>query len=87
MADTGICNEKKVNVQYIGLPVYLVCIFGYKIYFRTRCVDALGADLVTGVTTEPADEAIARRKAEREEQNATKPAFISIGKKYLSMLF
>jgi amino acid permease len=78
---------KKLNVQYIGLLVYLVCIFGYAIYFRTRRVDALGEDLVTGVATEPADEAIARQKAEREEQNATKPAFIRIGKKYLSMLF
>jgi amino acid transporter len=80
-------DYKNFIVQYIGLPVYLVCIFGYKIQFRTRRVKAFEADLVTGVSTEPIAQAMARRETQREEQTATKPAFVRMCDKYVSMLF
>ncbi|KAJ6086810.1 hypothetical protein N7467_005724 [Penicillium canescens] len=80
-------DYKNFIVQYIGVPVYLLCIFGYKIYFRTRRVKAFEADLVTGVATEPIAQAMARREAQREEQIATKSAYARICRKYVSMLF
>ncbi|CAG8113020.1 unnamed protein product [Penicillium salamii] len=80
-------DYKNFIVQYIGLPVYLFCLFGYKIYFRTSRVKAFEADLVTGVSMEPIEITKARRKAEKEESIRGKPAFIQACEKFLALCF
>ncbi|KGO42813.1 Amino acid/polyamine transporter I [Penicillium expansum] len=80
-------DYKNFILQYIGLPIYLGCLFGYKFYYRTGRVKAFEADLVTGVSMEPIEITKARQKAEMEESIATKPAFIRVCKKYLALCF
>ena len=53
-------------VQYIGLPVYLGAIVGYKTTYRTRRVKAGEADLVDGVLVGTVGQLRAKVKAERE---------------------
>jgi amino acid transporter len=57
-------------VQYIGIPVYLVCICGYKFVTKSRRVRASLVDLVTGVPTEPIEEEIARLREKRLQEDA-----------------
>ena len=64
-------DYKNFIVQYIGIPVYLFCIFGFKIVKRSRRVRAEQVDLVTGVPTEPIEDELARVKAEEELKKAT----------------
>lgn len=80
-------DYKNFILQYIGLPVYLICLFGYKFYYRSGRVKAFEADLVTGVSMEPIEITRARRKAEVEESSATKSAFIRLCTKYLALCF
>lgn len=54
---------KNFIVQYIGIPVYLISIFAYKSYYRTRRVRAGFANLVTKVPTE--NDCRGESKAER----------------------
>jgi amino acid transporter len=39
---------KKNLCSYIGIPVYLIFLFGYKIYYRTKTIKPHEADLFTG---------------------------------------
>ena len=80
-------DYKNFIVQYIGLPLYLLCIVGYKLYYRTRRVRGYEADLVTGVTTEPIQDLIDRRKADLHAKNADKPVFIQYCNRFLAVLF
>lgn len=80
-------DYKNFIVQYIGLPVYFMCVCSYKFYFRTGRVKSFEADLVTGVSVEPIEVTKARRKAEMDESIATMSAFIRVSKKYLAVCF
>lgn len=46
--------------QYIGIPIYLLCIFGFKISRGSHRVQKTDADLVTGVPQETVAEELAR---------------------------
>jgi yeast amino acid transporter len=41
-------NYKNFIVQYIGIPVYIILIFGYKFMYKTKMVLPKTADLWTG---------------------------------------
>lgn len=61
----GGFDYKSFVVQYIGVPVYLLCILGYKLAYKTERVNGSQADLATGVPTEtPAEE---RRRVEAQK--------------------
>ncbi|GKZ50823.1 hypothetical protein AbraIFM66951_004190 [Aspergillus brasiliensis] len=79
-------DYKNFIVQYIGIPVYLTCLLGYKIFYKTQRVRATEVDLVTGVSTEPIEDTRARQKAQWEEANLTKHPFIRVFRKVLRVL-
>ncbi|KAJ4152481.1 hypothetical protein NW754_004277 [Fusarium falciforme] len=54
-------------VTYIGIPLYLGCILGFKYTRKTKRVRACSADLVTGVPTETVKEERGRVEAARRE--------------------
>lgn len=60
-------NYKTFITSYIGIPVYLVLIFGYKIFYRTRRVRSVEADLVTGRVN------IAKEEEEYEAYQSARP--------------
>ncbi|EFQ27543.1 amino acid permease [Colletotrichum graminicola] len=66
----GSFDYKNFIVQYIGIPVYLTCIFGFKFLKRTRRVRSATADLVTGVPRETVAEEREAFEAERREKEA-----------------
>lgn len=66
----GQFDYKNFIVGYIGIPVYLVCILGYKLVKRSSRVTAAAADLVTGVPTVTVAEERAQFEAERKEKEA-----------------
>ncbi|KAK1590244.1 amino acid permease [Colletotrichum navitas] len=66
----GTFDYKNFIVQYIGIPVYLTCIFGFKIMKRSRRVRSATADLVTGVPRETVAEEKEAFEAERREKEA-----------------
>ncbi|KAF4925749.1 Dicarboxylic amino acid permease [Colletotrichum viniferum] len=66
----GTFDYKSFIVQYIGIPVYLICIFGYKIVKKSHRVRAKTADLVTGVPEETVAEERAAVEAARREKEA-----------------
>ncbi|KAB2571291.1 Dicarboxylic amino acid permease [Lasiodiplodia theobromae] len=79
----GGFDYKTFIVQYIGIPVYLVCIFGYKLWYRTETIPASQVDLVTGVATETVAEEKARLAVERKEAEVGQgPARKMLGKVY-----
>lgn len=57
-------------VQYIGIPVYLILIFGYKLVKKSHRVHAKTVDLVTGVPVETVAEERATVEAARREKEA-----------------
>lgn len=66
----GTFDYKGFIVQYIGIPIYLCLIFGYKIVKNSRRVRAEAADLVTGVPEETvAEERAAVEAAMREKES------------------
>ena len=79
-------DYKNFIVQYIGIPVYLMCLFGYKIFYKTQRVRATEVDIVTGVSTEPIEYTRAQQKAQWEEENSTKHPFIRGCRKVLAVL-
>lgn len=84
-------DVKDFVVGYIGLPVYLICILGWKIAKRTRRVKPKDADLVTGVSSVPISEKRAQHKAERQRQLESSTGFrrilILIHRRAFSWLF
>lgn len=63
--------------------MYLVLIFGYKLWYRTEMIPASQVDLVTGVSTETVAEEKARLAAERREAEVGQgPARRVLGKVY-----
>jgi yeast amino acid transporter len=82
---------KNFIVQYIGLPVYLISIFAYKSYYRTRRVRAGFADLVTGVPAETiAEEKVRLRELQAREEDAmgsVRSTWRKIYRRCLSWLF
>lgn len=66
----GTFDYKSFIVQYMGIPVYLICIFGYKIVKKSHRVRAKTADLVTGVPEETVAEERAAVEAARREKEA-----------------
>ncbi|KAK1720122.1 hypothetical protein CaCOL14_002144 [Colletotrichum acutatum] len=86
----GTFDYKNFIVQYIGIPVYLICIFGYKIFKKSHCVRAETADLVTGVPEETVAEERAVVEAERREKEVAmgkKSVFAKVYRKGFSWLF
>ncbi|KAF3070208.1 Dicarboxylic amino acid permease [Trichoderma lentiforme] len=85
----GGFDYKSFIVQYIGIPVYLICIFGYKLVYKTKRVRSSLADLVTGVPTETLAEERSRVEAEKAQlQAGGKGSKVSIlYSKVLSWLF
>ncbi|KAJ0322255.1 hypothetical protein COL5a_008864 [Colletotrichum fioriniae] len=86
----GTFDYKNFIVQYIGIPVYLICIFGYKIFKKSHRVRAETADLVTGVPEETVAEERAAVEAERREKEVVmgkKSAFAKVYRKGFSWLF
>ena len=60
-------DYKSFIVQYIGIPVYLILIFGYKFGSGSKRVSAISADTVTGVPEESIASERARYFAKRAE--------------------
>lgn len=56
-------DYKSFIVGYIGIPVYLIFIFGYKFWFGTRRVKSSEADLTTGVPEMTVSEERAKHQA------------------------
>ncbi|KAI8186722.1 Dicarboxylic amino acid permease [Colletotrichum sp. SAR 10_86] len=86
----GTFDYKSFIVQYIGIPVYLICIFGYKIVKKSHRVQAEAADLVTGVPEETVAEERAAVEAVRKEKEATsgkRGVFAKIYRKAFAWLF
>lgn len=67
----GTFDYKGFIVQYIGIPIYLGLIFGYKIVKKSQRVRAEAADLVTGVPEETVAEEMAAVEAAEREKEAT----------------
>lgn len=79
----GGFDYKTFIVQYIGIPVYLALICGYKLWYRTETIPAAQVDLVTGVATETVADEKARLDAERREAEVGQgPARRMLGKVY-----
>lgn len=78
-------------VGYIGLPVYLCLLFGYKIVYKTKRVNASEADFVTGVPQISAAEELEQHRARllEEESKLTGVAgkFALFYRKVLSRVF
>ncbi|CAI0642798.1 unnamed protein product [Colletotrichum noveboracense] len=86
----GTFDYKSFIVQYIGIPVYLFCIFGYKIVKKSHRVRAKTADLVTGVPEETvAEEKTVVEMARREKEAAAgkKGVIVKIYRKGFAWLF
>lgn len=67
----GKFNLKTSIVQYIGIPVYLLCIFGYKLTLKTHRVRMGEADMITDVPQETVAEERARaEEAQLQTENA-----------------
>lgn len=43
----GEFNYKDFITGYIGIPVFLICLFGYKMVYKTKTVNPYEADLIT----------------------------------------
>lgn len=77
-------------VQYVGIPVYLVCIFGYKLVMKTHRVKNGQADLITDVPQETVAEERARfQEAQWQRENSEGPAsvWVKVYRTGLSWLF
>ncbi|GKT82595.1 dicarboxylic amino acid permease [Colletotrichum tofieldiae] len=86
----GTFDYKNFIVQYIGIPVYLSCIFGFKNLKKSSRVHSATADLVTGVPQETVAEERAAFEAERREKEVAagkKGAFAKIYRKGFAWLF
>ncbi|KAK6206708.1 amino acid permease [Colletotrichum tabaci] len=86
----GTFDYKNFIVQYIGIPVYLICIFGFKILKRSSRVHSATADLLTGVPLETVAEERAAFEAERrekEEASGNKGMLARIYRKGFAWLF
>ncbi|KZL80457.1 amino acid permease [Colletotrichum incanum] len=86
----GTFDYKNFIVQYIGIPVYLICIFGFKILKKSHRVHSATADLVTGVPQETVAEEREVFEAERREKEVAagkKGAFAKIYRKGFAWLF
>ncbi|TID04500.1 Dicarboxylic amino acid permease [Colletotrichum higginsianum] len=86
----GTFDYKNFIVQYIGIPVYLICIFGFKILKRTSRVHSATADLLTGVPLETVAEERAAFEAERrekEEASGNKGMLARVYRKGFAWLF
>ncbi|KAF2012748.1 amino acid permease [Aaosphaeria arxii CBS 175.79] len=66
-------DSRNFVVQYIGIPVYLTCIFGYKMLMRSHKVGKAEADLRTGVPTETVKEERERFERDRREREEAMP--------------
>ena len=64
----GKFDVKKFIVQYIGIPVYLLCIFGYKLMKKSHRVRMGEAGMITDVSQETAAEE--RARIEQAQQSA-----------------
>ncbi|KAI9037185.1 amino acid permease [Aspergillus affinis] len=80
-------NYRIFIVQYIGIPFYLLCVFGYKIHQGTRRVRSMEADLSTGVSTIPYDEEKARKKEEDRIKLANATGLKRVYRRFLSWIF
>ncbi|KAF2998051.1 hypothetical protein E8E14_005255 [Neopestalotiopsis sp. 37M] len=69
----GKFDYKNFVVGYIGIPVYLICIFGYKLVKQSSRVTAATADLVTGVPSITVAEERAQFEADRKEREDASP--------------
>lgn len=69
-------------VQYIGIPIYLCLILGYKIVKKSQRVRAEAADLVTGVPEETVAEEMAAVEAAEREKEAAMTGRGTLGKIY-----
>ncbi|KAF6817921.1 dicarboxylic amino acid permease [Colletotrichum plurivorum] len=86
----GTFDYKSFIVQYIGIPVYLILIFGYKVIKKSQRVHAKTADLVTGVPEETvAEERAAVEAARREKETGMgrRSTLVKIYRKGFSWLF
>ncbi|KAK1976391.1 amino acid permease [Colletotrichum cereale] len=86
----GTFDYKNFIVQYIGIPVYLTCIFGYKILKKSQRVQPATADLVTGVprqTVAEEKEAFEAERREKEAASGKKGALAKIYRKGFAWLF
>ncbi|KAL7933030.1 amino acid permease [Trichoderma chlorosporum] len=68
----GTFDYRNFIVQYIGIPVYLLCVFGYKFVYKMKRVRSSQADLVTGVPMETLAEEKARVEGEKTQLYASK---------------
>ncbi|KAK1490115.1 amino acid permease [Colletotrichum cuscutae] len=66
----GTFDYKNFIVQYIGIPVYLICIFGYKIFKKSHRVRAETADLERA--------AVEAEQREKEVAMGKKSAFAKV---------
>lgn len=78
----GSFDHKGFVVQYIGIPIYLGLIFGYKIVKKSQRVRAGAADLVTGVPEETVEEEKAAVEAAMREKEAEMVGNGMLGKIY-----
>lgn len=86
----GNFDYKGFIVQYIGIPIYLALILGYKIVRKSRRVRAEAADLVTDVPEETVAEERATFEAamrEKEAAGVTRGRLAKIYRKGFSWLF
>ncbi|KAH7070247.1 amino acid permease [Paraphoma chrysanthemicola] len=86
----GRFDYRTFVVQYIGIPVYLICIFGYKLIMKTRRVKNGQADLITDVPQETVAEERARFEdiqRQREDSGGPGSIWAKIYRTSLSWLF
>lgn len=87
----GHFDYKNFIVGYIGIPVYLICLIGYKISRKTKMVKPSEADLITGVSTATYAEYLAQHKAEcnaeTEDKKGVRKIMSAIYKRTLSWMF
>lgn len=86
----GTFDYKGFIVQYIGIPIYLGLIMGYKIVKKSRRVRAGAADLATGVPEETVEEERAAVEAAMREKEAVMMGggrLVKIYRKGFSWLF
>lgn len=86
----GTFSYKEFIVQYIGVPIYLGLILGYKIVKKSQLVRAEAADLITDVPEETvAEEKAAVKAALREKEAAavTRGTLSKVYRRGFSYLF
>jgi amino acid transporter len=86
----GTFDYKGFIVQYIGIPIYLGLILGYKIVKKSQRVRAEAVDLVTGVPEETVAEEKAAVEAALKEKEAaavTRRTLSKVYRKGFSWLF